>query len=93
MQIIRALLQVVLVFSILTVVSCRTPAILQAPTGPGTQFPCGFYEHPCVDKTCCGNDEACGGGSFSGCPTGACCAADSGKRLHAARPIEKAKPE
>ncbi len=62
--------------------SCATPAILTPSDG---MDPCGHYEHSCGDGTCCGNDEACGGGTFSGCPAGACCAADSVRRPHAAR--------
>jgi hypothetical protein len=66
-------------------VGCSTPRILQPQTGPGTAYPCGFYEHPCIDKTCCANDEVCGGGNFNGCPANACCAADL-SRKRAPRP-------
>lgn len=50
--------------------------------------PCGNAWHPCFESdnatpngACCGNGDACGGGSFNGCPAGSCCPTGEGDAL------------
>jgi hypothetical protein len=63
----------------LIAVSCVSIPLLQVPTGPGTEYPCGIDGVVCLDVNgnpnhkCCGENEVCGGTAFSGCPADSCC--------------------
>jgi len=52
------------------VIACAGPAI-EAPTGPGTDYPCGVWGISCGSHMCCDEGDACGG--MTGCPDGYCC--------------------
>ena len=64
------LLSVALVLVVLA--SC---AVIQPPTGPGTDWPCGTNGKQCTNGLCCPSDSDCGGEVLS-CPKGSCCFRD-----------------
>lgn len=51
-------------------VSCNG-GILNPPSGPGTDYPCGLQDRSCGNGKCCGRSEECGTGL--GCPKDSCC--------------------
>lgn len=51
--------------------SCHPNGILNPPTGPGTDYPCGLQDRSCGNGKCCGRSEECGTGL--GCPKDSCC--------------------
>ena len=63
---------IAIVILALSLTSC-TGGILNPPTGPGTDYPCGARLHQCADGGCCWDSQVCGGQPGSGCPAGACC--------------------
>ena len=57
----------------LLLVACASP-LLNPPTGPGTDYPCGTRGVLCRDRaSCCWIGQDCGG-DVPGCPPGMCCA-------------------
>lgn len=61
---------------------------------PVDGYPCGVGWQQCLSSDthkptgmCCGENDACGGGPFNGCPAGSCCPTAMGDGLvGAARP-------
>lgn len=51
--------------------TCGPGGILNPPSGPGTDYPCGLQGRSCGNGMCCGKSEECGTGL--GCPVGFCC--------------------
>jgi hypothetical protein len=49
----------------IVVVACSTPAFLVPPTGPGTDWPCGYDGQACGDGTCCPAHTFCN--QYGGC--------------------------
>lgn len=51
-------------------VACE-PGVLNPPSGPGTEYPCGLQGKVCGNNKCCWRADNCGG--EAGCPAGYCC--------------------
>ena len=61
-------------------VSVACAALTPGPTGPGTDWPCGYHGISCGGGMCCDENEICGGANegvkgapFSGSAAGMCC--------------------
>lgn len=65
-----------LAFAAAVVVACNN-SVIQPPTGPNTEYPCGYQGKSCdpvAPGMCCSLDEDCGySGPWSTCPEGYCC--------------------
>jgi hypothetical protein len=76
---------------LLVLTSCL--AILDAKTGPGTDYPCGVGGVSCGGHECCPQYNVCGGTAFSGCPAGQCCFTGEGEHTDAGAPSTPQRPE
>ena len=72
---------------LLLLASCL--AVLDAKTGPGTDFPCGVDGVSCGGGMCCTLQGDICGGTFLSCPVGMCC--HEGESMKLARPQTKSK--
>lgn len=45
--------------------------VVNPPSGPGTEYPCGIQGKVCPNSMCCWRGDDCGGDI--GCPAGYCC--------------------
>lgn len=58
------------------IIACN--GLVNPPTGPNTEYPCGIWGVECSIKStgsmCCPQNHICGfNGEFSRCPEGMCC--------------------
>lgn len=58
--------------AVVALLACQSPGLLDAPTGPGTIYPCGVWGVTCSRAMCCAEDDVCGGDDPT-CPAGVCC--------------------
>ena len=75
---------------LLVLTSCL--AVLDAKTGPGTDWPCGVGNVVCSGKMCCTHGFICGGDDFR-CPAGQCCFEGDDMHTDAGVPASFQRPE